>query len=136
MQLQNMKMLTFFLRSQTLMWCSLILFLIPQCIKAQRPGNNIISPEIIVITNGNVSTPAAPLDRSIEKEKSVTEGVVPMISGKFEENFIKDIVPYVEKDYRVIADADHRAISGFQWEAIIQKQFSMPIQLCLNISAS
>ena len=59
-----------------------------------------------------------------------------MISGKFEENFIKDIVPYVEKDYRVIADADHRAISGFQWEAIIQKQFSMPIQLCLNISAS
>jgi enterochelin esterase family protein len=71
------------------------------------------TPMIIVFTNGNVTTPAASLDRSIDKEKTVTEGVVPMISEKFEESFVKDIVPYIEKNYRVIADAGHRAIAGF-----------------------
>ena len=34
------------------------------------------------------------------------------MGGAFEEVFIKDIIPMVEKNYRVIADADHRAMAG------------------------
>jgi enterochelin esterase family protein len=36
-----------------------------------------------------------------------------MASKKFEESLMKDVIPYVEKNYRVIADADHRAVTGF-----------------------
>jgi enterochelin esterase family protein len=31
---------------------------------------------------------------------------------EFSEDFVKDVMPYVEKNYRVIADRDHRAIAG------------------------
>ncbi|WP_036911601.1 esterase family protein [Prevotella sp. FD3004] len=34
------------------------------------------------------------------------------MGGAFEEVLIKDIIPTVEKNYRVIADADHRAMAG------------------------
>ncbi|MBQ6917826.1 MAG: esterase [Prevotella sp.] len=34
------------------------------------------------------------------------------MGGAFEEVLIKDIIPMVEKHYRVIADADHRAMAG------------------------
>ena len=34
------------------------------------------------------------------------------MGGAFEEVLIKDIIPMVEKKYRVIADADHRAMAG------------------------
>jgi enterochelin esterase family protein len=33
-------------------------------------------------------------------------------AGAFEDDFLKDIRPYVERHYRVIADRDHRAIAG------------------------
>lgn len=36
-----------------------------------------------------------------------------MASQRFEESLVKDVVPYIEKNYRVIADADHRAVTGF-----------------------
>jgi enterochelin esterase family protein len=71
-------------------------------------------PMIVVITNGNPSTPGAPLERSIElKQHNPATGPGAMVSGKFEESLIKDIIPYVEKNYRVIADPAHRAITGF-----------------------
>jgi enterochelin esterase-like enzyme len=33
-------------------------------------------------------------------------------ANAFEEDFVKDIRPYVEKHYRVLADRQHRAIAG------------------------
>ncbi len=35
-----------------------------------------------------------------------------MTSGKFETSLIKDVIPYVEANYRVMADPAHRAIAG------------------------
>lgn len=71
-------------------------------------------PMIVVITNGNPSTVGAPLERSIEsKQLKTPTGPGALTSGKFEESLIKDIIPYVEKNYRVIADPAHRAITGF-----------------------
>jgi enterochelin esterase family protein len=69
-------------------------------------------PMIVVITNGNPNTPAAPLDRSYS-EKAEDSGIGGMSSHRFEESLIKDVIPFVESNYRVIADADHRAITGF-----------------------
>lgn len=70
-------------------------------------------PMLIVITNGIPSVPAAPGDRSMFPKNVVdTGGTSAMTSGKFEESLVKDIVPFVEKNYRVIADPDHRAIAG------------------------
>lgn len=71
-------------------------------------------PMIIVVTNGNPSTAGAPLERAIESRQQQTPiGPAAMVSGKFEESLMKDIIPYIEKNYRVIADPAHRAITGF-----------------------
>lgn len=69
-------------------------------------------PMIVVITNGNPDAVAAPLDRPLNSMKETT-GIGSMASMRFEESLVKDVVPYIEKNYRVIADADHRAITGF-----------------------
>ncbi|MBL7818581.1 MAG: hypothetical protein JNL70_26515 [Saprospiraceae bacterium] len=71
------------------------------------------TPMIVVITNGNPNTPAAPLDRPAAMQNKIPSGINSMASGKFEESLMKDVVPYIENNYRVIADAEHRAITGF-----------------------
>jgi len=69
-------------------------------------------PMIVVITNGDANTPAAPLDRSYAAK--VNDNIMRgMASQKFEESLIKDVIPYIESNYRAIADADHRAITGY-----------------------
>jgi enterochelin esterase-like enzyme len=70
-------------------------------------------PMIVVITNGNPETVAAPLDRPINKITTETPGIGGMASTKFEQSLVKDVVPFIEKNYRVLADADHRALTGF-----------------------
>ena len=70
-------------------------------------------PMIVVITNGNPEAVAAPLDRPINASAGSGSPIAGMASGKFEESIVKDVVPYIEKHYRVIADADHRALTGF-----------------------
>jgi enterochelin esterase-like enzyme len=71
-------------------------------------------PMIVVITNGVPDNAGAPLDRHNVVRKTVdTGGFESMLKGKFEESLIKDIIPYIEQNYRVIADPAHRAITGF-----------------------
>jgi enterochelin esterase-like enzyme len=56
---------------------------------------------------------AAPLDRSFDKNSNDASGIGSMASLRFEKSFVKDVVPYIEQNYRTIADADHRAVAGF-----------------------
>lgn len=70
-------------------------------------------PMIIVITNGNPDITAAPLDRPTNKNQKEAPGIAGMASQRFEQSLVKDVVPYIEKNYRVIADGDHRALAGF-----------------------
>jgi enterochelin esterase-like enzyme len=70
-------------------------------------------PMIVVITNGNPEAVAAPLDKPIGLQIKATEGIAGMASMRFEESLVKDVIPNIEKNYRVIADADHRAVTGF-----------------------
>jgi enterochelin esterase-like enzyme len=65
-------------------------------------------PMIIVMTNGNPEQTAAITDA---KPKPVT---IPMemVSEKFPESLVKDVIPYIEKHYRVIPNSANRAIAG------------------------
>jgi enterochelin esterase-like enzyme len=70
-------------------------------------------PMLVVMTNGNPNQAAAPGEAPETKQSNTpSTGPGAMISGKFEESLVKDVVPYVEKNYRVIADRDHRAVAG------------------------
>ncbi len=70
------------------------------------------NPMIIVITNGIPSVAAAPGDRPLNTLLTSTGSPSAMTTGKFEESMIKDIVPFIEKNFRVIADPEHRALAG------------------------
>jgi enterochelin esterase-like enzyme len=69
-------------------------------------------PMIIVVTNGNPDAVAAPLDRPLTSTNDIS-GIGGMASLRFEESLVKDVVPYIEKNYRVISNADSRALTGF-----------------------
>ena len=88
------------------------------CGRANYIIDNLIAsgeavPMIVVVTNGNPDAVAAPLDRPLGANKKDLSGIGGMASHRFEESLVKDVIPYIEKNYRVIADADHRAITGF-----------------------
>jgi enterochelin esterase family protein len=70
-------------------------------------------PMIVVVTNGNANAVSAPLDKPLNTNTNDVPGPGSMASGRFEESFVKDVVPYIQKNFRVIADAEHRAIAGF-----------------------
>ena len=66
-------------------------------------------PMIIVMPAGHTSQTtggrgAAPGDAAGGRGQAAAD--------EFEQDFVKDIMPYVEKTYRVIADRPHRAIAG------------------------
>jgi len=72
-------------------------------------------PMIVVMPNGNVAAqitaqkgglkPADPMGR--ESKETIAR------SKQFEDDLIKNILPYVEKNYRVIANSQNRAVAGF-----------------------
>ena len=67
-------------------------------------------PMIVVMTNGNVAQEAAPGESSIGLQKP--NFMLPhTMDGKMEETF-KDVIKFVEDNYRVIADKQGRAIAG------------------------
>lgn len=68
-------------------------------------------PMIVVVTNGNPDAVAAPLDKPLHAA-SEPAGIGSMASQRFEESLVKDIVPFIQKNYRAKADAAHRAIAG------------------------
>lgn len=68
-------------------------------------------PMIVVMPNGNPETPAAPLSRDPSLE--LASGIGSMASKKFEESLVKDIIPFVEKNYRAIPKPEKRAVAGF-----------------------
>ena len=39
-------------------------------------------------------------------------GFIPALAGKFEEHLVKDVVPFIEKNYRTLTGKENRAIAG------------------------
>lgn len=67
-------------------------------------------PMIVVMTNGNVAQEAAPGESSIGLQKP--NFMLPhTMDGKMEETF-KDVIKFIEDNYRVIANKSGRAIAG------------------------
>lgn len=69
-------------------------------------------PMIVVMTNGNPGDAAAPGAAPEKKQTAGQNNPGSMGSGKFEESLVKDVIPFIEKNYRVIANKDNRAVSG------------------------
>ena len=68
-------------------------------------------PMIMVMTNGNFFQHASPNDVTPEKV-NIMEGIY-KYAGKFEESLVKDIVPFVDSNFRTLANSENRAIAGF-----------------------
>ena len=68
---------------------------------------------IIVMPNGNAYQAAGPGDAPvIPRETAQTPVDYTQYVGKFEESLVKDIIPYIESHYRVMATKENRAIAG------------------------
>lgn len=70
-----------------------------------------IKPLVVVMPNGNIELDAAP-GESPYMDKLPSGNNVNSMVGKFEKLFVKEIVGFTEKNYRVRKDKAHRAIAG------------------------
>jgi enterochelin esterase family protein len=66
-------------------------------------------PMIVVMTNGNAWSSAAPGE---EPKAAAAPDYTQMARGGFEKSLVADVIPYVEKNYRVLTDKNNRAIAG------------------------
>ena len=69
----------------------------------------LAEPMICVMPNGNPNQMAA---QTTQLPLSDVDYRDPSNRNNYVHSIVKDIVPYIEKNYRVIADPDHRAIAG------------------------
>lgn len=70
-------------------------------------------PMIVVMTNGNANQAGAQSDvPPIPSQDMQSLEAYQRFVGKFEEHLVKDVVPYIEKNYRVLTGRDNRAIAG------------------------
>lgn len=69
----------------------------------------LAEPMICVMPNGNPNQMAAKTTALPESDFDMRD---PSKRNLYVNSIVKDIIPYVEKNYRVLADPDHRAIAG------------------------
>jgi enterochelin esterase-like enzyme len=69
-------------------------------------------PMIVVATNGTATSPSAPDDRPWRMLSAPPSGPGAMTAGNFEESVMKDVIPFVESNFRVKAQPADRALAG------------------------
>jgi len=70
-------------------------------------------PMIVVMTNGNANQAGAQNEvPAIPQQAGQGIAGYQRLTGKFEEHLVKDVVPFIEKNYRVMTGRDNRAIAG------------------------
>ncbi len=79
-------------------------------------------PMIVVMTNGNVDTPAAPGESHLGMTTPTTN-LPQTMDGTFESHF-PEVVAFVDSIYRTIADKEHRAIAGLSMGGFHSMQIS------------
>lgn len=67
-------------------------------------------PMIVVITNGNASQAGSPDE--VSPVEMTGMGASSMSGDKFGEHIVKDVVPFMEKNYRTLKGKDNMAIAG------------------------
>jgi enterochelin esterase-like enzyme len=69
-------------------------------------------PMIVVMTNGNANQSGAQNDVTDTPLQGDMMAAYQKLAGKFEAHLVKDLVPFIEKNYNVLTDKDNRAIAG------------------------
>jgi enterochelin esterase-like enzyme len=71
-------------------------------------------PMIVVMTNGNANQAGAQNEIPPVQTQGQQQGIAgyQSLTGKFEEHLVKDVVPFIEKNYRALTGRDNRAIAG------------------------
>lgn len=69
-------------------------------------------PMIVVMPNGNVNLAAAPGSDPDNPDVKPSANNTSSMLGDYESSFMKEIVSYVDKNYRTIPDKSNRAIAG------------------------
>lgn len=71
-------------------------------------------PMIVVMTNGNANQAGAQNEVAPVPAPAGEQGMAAYtrLAGKFEEHVVKDVVPYIEKNYRTLTGKENRAIAG------------------------
>lgn len=72
-------------------------------------------PMIIVMTNGNANQAGAQNEVSpVQVQGQAQTGMASYqrLAGKFEEHLVKDVVPFIEKNFRTLTGKENRAIAG------------------------
>ncbi len=67
-------------------------------------------PMLIVMPNGNANQAAAQNDIPLQHQMNLAD--YQNLAGKFEESLAKEIVPFIDKNFRTYSDKQHRAIAG------------------------
>lgn len=78
-------------------------------------------PMIIVMTNGNADQTVAISDQKIQPAQPSQAPGGPMnsmASQAFPNSIVKDVIPYIEKHYRVLASKENRALAGLSMGAL------------------
>jgi enterochelin esterase-like enzyme len=72
-------------------------------------------PMIVVMPNGNPDQAAVPFESYSFTPDPKLEGPEPMnmVYGYFESSLVKDIVPFLESNYRVLPNKENRAVIGY-----------------------
>jgi enterochelin esterase-like enzyme len=77
----------------------------PQVILDNLYAENKVEPMIVVMPNGRAMKDDRAIGNIFDKEKVEA-------FSTFEKDLLKDLIPFIEKEYPVIMDMEHRAIAG------------------------
>jgi len=69
-------------------------------------------PMIVVMTNGNANQEGAPNVVTDVPLQGDMMAAYQKLAGKFEAHLVKDLIPFIEKNYNVLKDKNNRAIAG------------------------
>jgi enterochelin esterase family protein len=69
-------------------------------------------PMIVVMTNGNANQAGAQNVVINEPVQGDPMAAYQKLAGKFEIHLVKDLIPFIQKNYRTLTDKDNRAIAG------------------------
>ena len=69
-------------------------------------------PMIVVMTNGNANQSGAQNEVTDEPLQGDMMTAYQKLAGKFEAHLVKDLIPFIEKNYKVLAGKENRAIAG------------------------
>jgi enterochelin esterase-like enzyme len=86
-----------------------------ECGRAVQILDNLIAqgkaaPMIVVMPNGNITRIASP--DFVTAPPALPANQDPGRFRRFPDSLVKDLVPFIDKTYRTLADRDHRALAG------------------------